>query len=186
MKKLNICLLLIILVLNQSCFVIGTHNGSSWFKKEHTQDGINSHETKLEVIISLERHQAKLIIPFIFIEWYNKNYRLSFNFSTFDSTYKNIDSIKYSILDIDSNLICTNICYGKPFSTFSCLGSSNYRAWMETDYNLIIPKKSKNDLIILFNLYLKKHIGGSTMFKYHFILKRSNKDKWIEAGFFQV
>jgi len=88
---------------------------------------------------------------------------------------------------MDSNLICKNICYGKSYSIFSNSGvcSSNYRAEIETDYKLIIPKQNKDDLILFFNLYLHKHTGENIVLVYHCRLKR-NKDKWLDVGFFRV
>ena len=186
MKKLHIYLLSALFIFYQSCIVIGTNNGSRWFKKEQTLESV-SIDTIPKVIISLERHKAKLVIPFVFFEWYNKNYNLSFNFSTLDNTYKNIDSIRYSILDIDSNLIYKNNCIGNSFSIFSNSGvcSSIYRVEIETDYKLIISKKNKNDLILIFNLYLHKNTGEKTVLLYHCTLKKCN-DKWLDAGFFRV
>jgi len=187
MRKLNICLLLllIVLILNQSCLVIGRNNSSRWYKDKQKQNELNIQEPKPDVVISLKRHQATLIIPFVFIEWYNKNYQLSFRFSTKENIYKNIDSVKFTILNIDSSLIFKDICYEKPFSIFSNTKGPYFQAEIETDYNLIIPKKKKDDLIIILSLYLKNNLGEDIMYNYHFILKR-DKDKWLDAGFFQV
>jgi len=187
MRKLTICLLLslIILVLNQSCLVIGINNSSRWYKDKQTHDLINNQEIKPDVIISLERHRTNLIIPFVYIGWFNKNYYLSFRCSTKENIYKNIDSVKFAIFNIDSSLILKDICYEKPFSIFSNTNGPYFQADIVTDYNLIIPKKKKDDLIIILSLYLKNNLGEYIMYNYHFILKR-DKDKWLDAGFFQV
>jgi len=40
MRKLYFCLLSALFIFNQSCIVIGTNNGSRWFKKEQTLETI--------------------------------------------------------------------------------------------------------------------------------------------------
>lgn len=197
MKKLILFFIFTTITL-QSCIIVGIGRKPRWNYSDNSRDTIsNQSKNNLRPNVSVEfagRYRI-IVVPFVLITWDNKNYGIILNVSSKKNSFRAIESVTFTISNLKDSILNTGI-YKQihPFSKFEYKDAkykdgrydvTHYYNSIHTDYNIRLPKKEQeNDLKINFTLNLLDHEGKLIVYKYNYILLRSQQDKWLEAGSF--
>ena len=168
-----------VLIMLSGCWISHFGNSPRWYYNRNSIDfkqELRQNITDPDIIINISRLTKQLTLPFIFIDWDVKNYSLDLNFHTNDSSLNLLDSVEYSILDINDSLLNKGIIVGHGFR--------DYRTFAQSDY-IIAISKNERDIKVNLIVYLRNREGKQTKSEYKYQLKKINQ-RWFQIGLFYV
>ncbi len=115
-----------------SCWAINEGRGWNYPSNQHPFEDLNKYkETDIGFEINVHRRQLGFPIPLFFIFYFDisRKYFIRINFSTHNTHYNRIDSVKYGVFDTKDSLLFKGVIKGGAKGVFKDYISEAQREW---------------------------------------------------------